>query len=115
MTPAQAEIARLYAARWQPAEIAKRRGCSIRTVYQHAYAARRRGVAVPDAERGRPPRKADWMEYLRLYRAGWRNCRIAQHFGVTDGVVCRALRILRESGADMTRHAPLEPSRRHQR
>ena len=102
MTPAQAEIARLYAAGWQPAEIAERRGCCIRTVYQHAYAARRRGETVPDAERGRPARSVEYSEYVRLHRLGWRGARIAEHFGVSASTVCRALRIMRDAGANMT-------------
>ena len=102
LTPREREVVRLYALGYQAETICAQLGIgSRRTVHQHAWNARRKGADVPDLERGSPRRKVDYLVYLREFRAGSNLTEIARRHGVTLSVVSRAIKKLREAGADV--------------
>lgn len=102
LTPREREVVRLYALGYQAETICAQLGIgSRRTVYHHAWNARRKGADVPDLERGSPRRKVDYLVFLRELRTGSNLTEIAQRHGVTVSVVSRAIKKLREAGADV--------------
>lgn len=99
-TRRQQEIARLYALGYRAEDVAAQLGIpSVRTVYQHAHDARKRGADVPKLARGAPARSVDYLTYVRDFRAGLTVTEIAAKHGVVPSTVSRALLIMREAGA----------------
>jgi len=101
MTPREQHIARLYSLGFQATEIARQLGISTRTVYCHAYRARRKNGAVPKLALGAPARRVDYFTYANDFRAGLTVTAIAAKHGVWPSTVSRALRILRDAGATL--------------
>lgn len=96
-----AMVARLYKARWPVEAIAERLGVSVKTVYAHAYFARKKGLPVPRAEVvGGYERKIDYGRAARMGREGKSHAEIAAHFGVGTSAISQAFARMRRDGID---------------
>jgi transposase len=94
-------IARLYAARWPAADIAARAGVTVKTVYTHAYALRKRGVPVPRAVcTAGYERVINYAVAAEMGRAGVPRAEIAARFGVTKSAIGQAFARMRAEGID---------------
>lgn len=118
LTPRQAEVARLYLARWATADIAAHLGVAPPTVSTMASRIRRLGVALPPLPKsGRPPR-CDHALIRCLHRAGRTYPQIAAQVGVPVGTVRNAIVAARRRGMDVPHHprtpaVPLPGGSRH--
>lgn len=102
VTRRQAAVARLYSLQATASDTAEQLGIRSRvTVYQHAYNARKRGLDVPKLPKGAPPRKHDYLDYVRAFRETPNVTAVAALFGVQPSTVSRALKIMREAGASI--------------
>jgi DNA-binding CsgD family transcriptional regulator len=101
-------VARLYAAGWQPVEIAKRFGITVDTVYSHACHYRRKAGGLIKPYAG-APRELNYNAIARMVREGVPQVEIARRLNCTTSGVSTALRKMREAGAlvpPKREHAP---------
>jgi len=112
LTPNQAEVARLYNARWGVSEIAERLQVLPHSVATYAAQARRKGVAVPIGERSGRPRSVDWSQVAKLTREGKSVTAIAAALSVGLSTISRIQTKLREAGYDLPPKLPQGLNRR---
>lgn len=96
--PAVREVARLYAAGWQPETIAAMRGCNIRSVYTMASRARAAGFNLRNMSVG-VHRKHDYGQILALARRGKRPAEIARELSIPFNTVVHIIIDMRDAGA----------------
>lgn len=96
------EVARLYAAGWQPETIAARFGVKPQTVHTYAHQARRAGIDVPRAPAtGGFARRHDYAALLRMAQAGTPNGEIARALGCSRNLVSKVLTAMRRDGVPL--------------
>jgi transposase len=110
LTRGEAEIARLLRAGMLVSDIAAQRGVKPGSISTMALRARSKGVDAPKRPNGGPERKVDYFTYARLAREGLCAREISRRLGVSEGTVGRALKVLREAGANV----PAPPYKRIQ-
>ncbi|MBP0492202.1 helix-turn-helix domain-containing protein [Roseomonas indoligenes] len=107
LTPREAEVARLYKARWAASAIADKLGISISAVYDYASKARRKGIDLPLQDMPGAPRKLDWRAVTQLARDGVVQKQIAASLGITERAVSKILHAQRQAGVNV----PAKPRR----
>jgi DNA-binding NarL/FixJ family response regulator len=95
----KAEVARLYAAGWQPEVIAQRLRVEPRTIYTYATTMRRSGADLPRAPATHGfDRRLNYAEVARLWNAGEKQGAIAARLGFTQSGISAALHAMAGSG-----------------